>query len=35
MYDLVTKEQFKDILLDCEIDGITLKQVMVLVGRLN
>jgi len=35
MYNLVTKEQFKDILLDCEIDGMTLKQVMVLVGRLN
>jgi len=35
MYDLVTKEQFKDILLDCEIDGMTLKQVMKLVGKLN
>ena len=35
MYDLVTKEQFKNILLDCEIDGMTLKQVMVLVNRLS
>ena len=35
MYDLVTKEKFKDILLDCEIDGMTLKQVMELVNRLS
>ena len=35
MYDLVTKEQFKNILLDCEIDGMTLKQVMELVNRLS
>jgi len=35
IYDLVTKEQFKDILLDCEIDGMTLKQVMELVNRLS
>jgi len=33
MYDLVTKEQFKDILLDCEIEGMTLKQVMGLINR--
>jgi len=35
MYDLVTKKQFKDILLDCEIEEMTLKQVMGLVSRLN
>jgi len=35
MYDLVTKEQFKDILLDCEIEGIKLKQVIELVNRLS
>ena len=34
-YDLVTKEQFKDILLDCEIEGMTLKQVIELVNRLS
>jgi len=33
MYDLVTKEQFKDILLDCEIEGMTLKQIMGLINR--
>jgi len=35
IYDLVTKEQFKDILLDCEIEGMTLKQVIELVSRLS
>jgi len=35
MYDLVTKEQFKDILLDCEIEGMTLKQIIELVGKLS
>ena len=35
IYDLVTKEQFKDILLDCEIDGMMLKQVMELFNKLS
>ena len=35
MYDLITKEQFKNILLDCEIEGMTLKEVMDLINKLN
>ena len=35
MYDLITKEQFKDILLDSEIEGMKLKQVIELVSKLK
>ena len=35
MYDLITKEQLKNILLDCEIEGKTLKQIIELVNKLK
>ena len=35
IYDLITKEQFKDILLDSEIEGMKLKQVIELVSKLK
>ena len=35
MYDLITKEQFKDILLDSEIEGMKTKQVIELVSKLK